>query len=319
MDTLKEIFQSLLQLILCISPFVIIAFVVAGFAFYKYHNNQRRKELFTKALEGVSTLKITEIDTLISSGAVPNVPISTDLLNGAHLLLSLKEGKIDTLEQKELEKFIQVLSNYRQRSAYGKLPTDEQNHLRQKALQSVDILRTTISRVTQAAEDGDAEAFKSHLLESSRLLYSAHEDQVHLIQQLEADGVSFPVSPPPQAHITPTSASTAYMRNPEQLPMQIAQQLPDDKQALFMMQYNGVKKNPTTAVLFAVLLGGVGAHKFYMGRAGLGILYILFSWTWIPAIIGLFEAFTISRKVHNYNNQKAYEIAAILRPPESNS
>jgi TM2 domain-containing membrane protein YozV/ribosomal protein L37E len=43
------------------------------------------------------------------------------------------------------------------------------------------------------------------------------------------------------------------------------------------------------AALLAVILGGLGAHKFYLGEVGLAILYLLFSWTFIPAIVGLIE------------------------------
>jgi hypothetical protein len=43
-----------------------------------------------------------------------------------------------------------------------------------------------------------------------------------------------------------------------------------------------------TAVL-AIVLGGLGAHKFYMGKTGQGIVYLCFSWTLIPALIGLIE------------------------------
>lgn len=35
--------------------------------------------------------------------------------------------------------------------------------------------------------------------------------------------------------------------------------------------------------------GGLGIHKFYAGKIGMGILYILFCWTTIPGIIGLIE------------------------------
>jgi len=45
----------------------------------------------------------------------------------------------------------------------------------------------------------------------------------------------------------------------------------------------------TTAALFALLLGGVGAHKFYMGKVGSGIFYLLFFWTGIPFLIGFIE------------------------------
>jgi len=44
-----------------------------------------------------------------------------------------------------------------------------------------------------------------------------------------------------------------------------------------------------TAALLALFLGGIGAHKFYLGRTGIGILYLLFFWTFIPALISFIE------------------------------
>jgi len=49
-------------------------------------------------------------------------------------------------------------------------------------------------------------------------------------------------------------------------------------------------KSKTTAGLLALFLGGIGAHHFYLGQTGLGILYLLFFWTFIPAIVAFFEA-----------------------------
>lgn len=48
-------------------------------------------------------------------------------------------------------------------------------------------------------------------------------------------------------------------------------------------------KSKTTAGILGILLGGLGIHKFYLGRIGMGILYLLFCWTYIPSIIGLIE------------------------------
>lgn len=48
-------------------------------------------------------------------------------------------------------------------------------------------------------------------------------------------------------------------------------------------------KSKIVAGILAILLGGLGVHKFYLGRIGLGILYLLFCWTYIPAIIALVE------------------------------
>jgi TM2 domain-containing membrane protein YozV len=48
-------------------------------------------------------------------------------------------------------------------------------------------------------------------------------------------------------------------------------------------------KSKTSAGIFAILLGGLGVHKFYLGQTGMGILYLLFCWTGIPSVIGLIE------------------------------
>lgn len=50
-----------------------------------------------------------------------------------------------------------------------------------------------------------------------------------------------------------------------------------------------LSKSKTTAAILAFFLGGLGAHKFYMGKSGIGILYLLFCWTYIPTIISLVE------------------------------
>lgn len=43
------------------------------------------------------------------------------------------------------------------------------------------------------------------------------------------------------------------------------------------------------AAILAFLLGGIGVHKFYLGQIGWGILYLVFCWTFIPAIIAFVE------------------------------
>ena len=48
-------------------------------------------------------------------------------------------------------------------------------------------------------------------------------------------------------------------------------------------------RSRVAAALFALLLGGIGIHKFYLGKVGQGILYIVFCWTFIPAIVGFIE------------------------------
>lgn len=50
------------------------------------------------------------------------------------------------------------------------------------------------------------------------------------------------------------------------------------------------RKSRGVAVLLALFLGGLGIHKFYLGRPVWGILYILFCWTFIPSVLAFIEA-----------------------------
>ena len=49
-------------------------------------------------------------------------------------------------------------------------------------------------------------------------------------------------------------------------------------------------KTKKAAVLLALIVGGLGVHKFYLGRTASGVLYLLFCWTFIPAILAIFDA-----------------------------
>lgn len=60
-------------------------------------------------------------------------------------------------------------------------------------------------------------------------------------------------------------------------------------------------KSKTAAGLLGIFFGGLGIHKFYMGRIGWGIVYLLFCWTYIPAIIGFIEGLVyLIQNEHNF-------------------
>lgn len=60
-------------------------------------------------------------------------------------------------------------------------------------------------------------------------------------------------------------------------------------------------KNKTTAGILAIILGGLGVHKFYLGKTGLGILYLLFCLTCVPEILGIIEGIIyLTSDEHNF-------------------
>jgi hypothetical protein len=48
-------------------------------------------------------------------------------------------------------------------------------------------------------------------------------------------------------------------------------------------------RNRIAAAIFAILLGSLGIHKFYLGLTGWGVVYLLFCWTGIPTVVGIIE------------------------------
>ena len=67
---------------------------------------------------------------------------------------------------------------------------------------------------------------------------------------------------------------------------------------------NGTKAvNKVVYCILAFLLGGLGVHKFYAGKIGTGIVFLLFCWTSIPAIIGIIDfIIAITKKADSNGN-----------------
>lgn len=85
------------------------------------------------------------------------------------------------------------------------------------------------------------------------------------------------------------------------------------QQQEFLARMAAVRKSRTRAVWLAALLGGLGAHHFYLGQPRRAWRYVLFCWTGIPTLIGLWELRTIGQRVDRHNAVRARAIAQRVR------
>lgn len=53
-------------------------------------------------------------------------------------------------------------------------------------------------------------------------------------------------------------------------------------------------KNRFVALVFALVLGSFGLHKFYLGHILAGIMYLIFSWTGIPTILSFIDVIILA-------------------------
>ena len=83
---------------------------------------------------------------------------------------------------------------------------------------------------------------------------------------------------------------------------------------LFTERYNLQRRSQGTALILCLLLGAIGGHKFYLRKNITGVLYLLFCWSFIPAILSIADLFLISSQVRRYNNLQAVEILHSINP-----
>lgn len=62
------------------------------------------------------------------------------------------------------------------------------------------------------------------------------------------------------------------------------------QQREFLAQMDPVRKSRVRAAWLAALLGGLGAHHFYLGQPQRAWRYVLFCWSGIPTLVGLVGA-----------------------------
>jgi TM2 domain-containing membrane protein YozV len=84
--------------------------------------------------------------------------------------------------------------------------------------------------------------------------------------------------------------------------------LTPQQELFFQKEYSKQSRNSSTAFVLALLLGGFGAHRFYLRQSGWGITYLLFCWTLIPLLASWVECFSIRERSMNYNKEVKLQI-----------
>ena len=107
------------------------------------------------------------------------------------------------------------------------------------------------------------------------------------------------------------TASASAVMNPSIQQELLA--LPPDKQTIFWAQFNSRQKSPGVALGLCFFLGGIGAHHFYLGNPGMGLVFALFCWTFIPTIIAFIQCFSIMGHVGRMNDEVARRIIGNLK------
>ncbi len=98
----------------------------------------------------------------------------------------------------------------------------------------------------------------------------------------------------------------------------IMKDMSDTERLMFQSEMNKVRKNRTTALLLTLLLGGVGAHRYYLGDVGLGVVYTLFCFTFVPTFVAFIELFLVMGRTDRFNETQAKEISLQVKALVSN-
>jgi TM2 domain-containing membrane protein YozV len=89
---------------------------------------------------------------------------------------------------------------------------------------------------------------------------------------------------------------------------QYGSNLPVQQKLYFQQEYDKQSRNPSTALILTLLLGGAGAHRFYLGQWGWGAAYLVFFWTCVPLLLALVECFLIRARTETYNELVVQQI-----------
>lgn len=108
------------------------------------------------------------------------------------------------------------------------------------------------------------------------------------------DSISMDIDAPPPVSPAPMEETVDPEADQEQFCRSCGEQLPPRAEVCLGCGKLVAKPSPsgvnkTALVLITFFLGGIGGHRFYQKKYGLGVLYLLFCWSGIPGLVAFVE------------------------------
>ena len=80
------------------------------------------------------------------------------------------------------------------------------------------------------------------------------------------------------------------------------------EQMVFENEFELRCRQPSLGVVYALLLGWFGYHRFWLNDRKSGVVFLVFSWTLLPALFSIFDALCMRELCTGYNNKLAKQL-----------
>jgi len=80
------------------------------------------------------------------------------------------------------------------------------------------------------------------------------------------------------------------------------------QQMVFENEFELRCRHPSLGVVYALLLGWFGYHRFWLNDRKGGLVFLFFSWTLLPALFSIFDALSMRELCMGFNNKLAKQL-----------
>ena len=88
----------------------------------------------------------------------------------------------------------------------------------------------------------------------------------------------------------------------------LAKKMSHGQQMVFENEFELRCRQPSLGVVYALLLGWFGYHRFWLNDRKSGLVFLVFFWTLLPGLFSIFDALCMRELCAGYNNKLAKEL-----------